>query len=359
MKLPAKTGDLSVQAAFELRPFNTLGVRSTAEFAVIARSNVELLEALRWAGQRGMPVAVLGGGSNVIPAPEVPGLTVIVKTRGVELERSARRARLVAQAGEPWHDLVRYSLGQGLGELANLVLIPGSVGAAPIQNIGAYGSELADTLERVQIFDRDRNEVRWLAAAQCGFGYRTSRFKEQSDPGGLGPRQIVLALELALTVATVAPLSADRYGDVNAELATFGKRAVWPVDVAEAVARIRRRKLPDPRRIGNVGSVFKNPVVTSTQAQRLRQAWPELKTFAAATGVRLSAAQLIDRCGWKGRRLGGAGVWDRQPLVLTMQSGHDSADFVALLEAIAASVGERFDVTLEPEPRRLPELIPG
>lgn len=354
MSLP----DPPIEPNFDLQGAHTLGARSYAEFGVIADSDESLLAALQWAEQKAMPVTILGGGSNVILEPVLRGLTVLVRTRGITMDRQGDATVLRVKAGENWHDLVRFSLGQGLGGLESLALIPGNVGAAPIQNIGAYGSEIADCLTRLQAFDRHSGTVVWLDAQQCRFGYRTSRFKEERHHSGVGPRYVVLTVELSLSRVIAAPLDEPRYGDVNTELQAMGRRQVWPVDVAEAVCRIRQRKLPDPRQVGNVGSVFKNPVVEADQAERLRQEWPLLKTFAVEDGVRLAAAQLIDLAGWKGRSLGSASVWSRQPLVLVqphaaIDESRSSADFIALLQAIQTDVKAQFGVALEVEPRHL------
>ena len=316
---------------------NTLGVRCAAERLRFLHSEEALPQALsRWED-----ALVVGQCSNLVLPGRLRRPVLVAAWRGLRLERRGADALLTAAAGESWHELVRYSLGQGLGGLENLALIPGSVGAAPIQNIGAYGVELSERLTEVRVFDRRQREACALAPPACRFGYRTSLFKAQPN------RYVVLGLTLRLGPGN--PLVLD-YPDVRRELAQAGRAAPNPRQVAEAVIRIRRRKLPDPRLWGNVGSFFQNPVVAPPEAARLARRQPGLVAHAAAGGVKLAAAQLIELCGWKGRRLGAVGVWRRQPLVLVNFGGGQDADFLALAQRIQASVHQRFGVRLELEP---------
>ena len=317
---------------------NTLGVSCTAERLCVAGSEDRLIEALREAGEGAL---VLGQGSNVVLPERLDQPVVLAAWRGVAVRVRGGEALLTAAAGESWHGLVRYSIGQGWAGLENLALIPGSVGAAPIQNIGAYGVELSERVVEVRVFDRAEDQVRALTAEACEFGYRDSLFK--ADPA----RHAVLSLTLRL--ARRSELRLD-YPDVELELQRQGLEKPTPRQVAEAVIRIRRRKLPDPRHWGNAGSFFKNPIVDPGDAERLARAEPGLVAHPAAGGVKLAAAQLIDRCGWKGRRLGEVGVWHRQPLVLINCGSASGPDFLALGEQVRQSVRERFGVELELEP---------
>ena len=297
-----------------------------------------MIEALREGGVRAV---VLGQGSNVVLPERLDQPVVLAAWRGLELRVSGDDALLTCAAGENWHGVVRYSLGQGWAGLENLALIPGSAGAAPIQNIGAYGVELSDRVVEVRVFDRAENRQRDLTADACGFGYRDSLFK--ADPA----RYAVLSLTLRL--ARRMPMRFD-YPDVERELRRQGVTQLTPRKVAEAVIRVRRRKLPDPRQWGNAGSFFKNPIVDPGQAERLARTEPGLASYPVAGGVKLAAAQLIDRCGWKGRRRDGVGVWHRQPLVLVNFGTGSGPDFLALGEEVRRSVRERFGVDLELEP---------
>ena len=317
---------------------NTLGVPCAADGLCVARSETQLIEALRNGGERAL---VLGQGSNVVLPERLARPVVLAAWPGLALSVRGGEALLTAAAGESWHALVRYSLGQGWAGLENLALIPGSAGAAPIQNIGAYGVELSERVVEVRVFDRAENRVRALTAEACQFAYRSSLFK--ADPA----RHAVLSLTLRLARRLAPRLD---YPDVGRELERQGLTRPTPRQVAEAVIRIRRRKLPDPRHWGNAGSFFRNPIVDRDEAERLARTEPGLVAHPVAGGVKLAAAQLIDRCGWKGRRLGEVGVWHRQPLVLVNHGHGRGPDFLALGEKVRRSVLERFGVALELEP---------
>jgi UDP-N-acetylmuramate dehydrogenase len=248
---------------------------------------------------------------------------------------------VTAGSGESWHELVRWSIGRGLSGIENLALIPGTVGAAPIQNIGAYGTELAETLHTVHAVDRATGEALAMDAAQCELAYRDSVFK-----GPLADRLVITAVTLALT-RTFRPVLG--YPDVSRELAQMGARPT-SASVAEAVIRVRRRKLPSPRTLGNAGSFFKNPVIDAQSLARLRAVLPSLPARPAGDRSRIPAAALIDACGYKGVRRGRVGVWFRQPLVLVNYGGATAHELLALADEIRASVANRFGVTLELEP---------
>ncbi|MGH8280795.1 MAG: UDP-N-acetylmuramate dehydrogenase, partial [Gammaproteobacteria bacterium] len=257
---------------------------------------------------RDKPLLVLGDGSNVLFTRDFDGVVIIIAARGIEkFDDNSTSVRIRASAGENWNGLVRWTLAQGLCGLENLSLIPGRVGAAPIQNIGAYGAELAETLEAVEAFDRQANMPVRLTREQCGFSYRQSIFKQHPE------RWIITGVALCLHRS--APLKLD-YAGVREELAAMDIAKPTGTNVADAVCRLRLRKLPDPAVIGNAGSFFKNPIVSNAQANELQAAHPGLPVFNAPDGKKLSAAWLIERCGWKGFRDGDAGVSDKHALVL-------------------------------------------
>ncbi len=317
---------------------NTLGVPCRADRLIVARSEEELISVLRL---HGPDLILLGGCSNVILPRRLKRPVCLVSTRGIEIRRDGNEFLVTAQAGESWHGLVKQTLGMGLFGLENLALIPGSVGAAPIQNIGAYGVELAGRTVSVRVFDRSEGEVKLLPPVGCHFGYRTSIFKSEPE------RYAVLEVTLCLDRRGRRVLG---YPDVGRELRRLGWPKPNPRQVAEVVIRIRRRKLPDPRHWGNVGSFFKNPVVAAGEAERLARSVPGLVRHAAGSGVKLAAAQLIDLCGWKGYRRGAVGVWRRQPLVLVNRGRASADDFLALARTLRESVLQRFRVPLELEP---------
>lgn len=329
---------------------NTFRMPSLADRVVTVARERDLKTLLQAVGRgpRGEPappLTVLGGGSNVVLRRRVGGVVCLMRNRGIRLEPDAGgTVRVTAAAGERWQDLVRYCLGQGLAGLENLVLIPGAVGAAPIQNIGAYGVELADRFVSLRALNVITGDVCVLDRDACRFGYRDSRFKRSGD-------EHLVILDVTLRLSSRHCPMVD-YPDLRLELQRLGWLRPSPAQVAEAVARIRRRKLPDPRRVGNVGSFFKNPELTAARAAELRRRVPSLMQWPGSAGVvKLSAAQLIDLCGWKGRSMGPVGVWHRQPLVLINRGGATAADVLALSEAIRRDVADRFGISLELEPR--------
>lgn len=290
---------------------------------------------------------VLGGGSNVLFTRDYPGAVLRIATRGIDVvdERDGF-VRLRVAAGENWDGLVRWTLARGLAGLENLILIPGTVGAAPIQNIGAYGVELAEFVVAVEAWDGERNSFVRLGREECGFAYRDSRFKR--EPG----RFIVTAVELELPRERELRLD---YRGVREELQAMAITAPTHDDVARAVERLRLRKLPNPAEIGNAGSFFKNPLVARERAQALEADYPGLPVYPTddVGRAKLSAAWLIEAVGFKGRRDGAAGVSEKHALVLVNHGGATGADILTLAGQIRAAVTERFGVTLEPETKVL------
>ena len=328
----------------DLAALNTFGLPGrAAHLAVIERPEqlAALLARPDWADASRL---VLGGGSNIVVDGDFPGWVLQVAIRGRELAGEDEDFRYVrAGGGENWHDFVRWTLEQGWGGLENLSLIPGTVGAAPIQNIGAYGLELDarfDHLEAVSLADGAR---RRFDAADCGFGYRDSVFKR-----GEAGRWLIASVTFRLP-RRWRPVT--HYADVAAELAARGGDAPTPVDVSDAVVAIRRRKLPDPAVLGNAGSFFKNPRIDDAMLARLQAAHPALPHYPQpGGGAKIAAGWLIDQCGWKGRDLGPVGCFERQALVLVNRGGANGADVRRAAEAIRADVAARFGVELEPEP---------
>lgn len=322
---------------------NTFRVAAHATWLAEIHDPGAIPEILARPEVKSQPLLVLGEGSNVLFTRDFAGAVLTFATRGMEmLENDGETARVRAAAGEDWHGLVRWTLAQGLCGLENLSLIPGTVGAAPMQNIGAYGAELSETLDIVEAYDRTRGESVRLSRAQCGFSYRQSVFKQQPE------RWIVTAVELCLR--RNAPLRLD-YAGVREELATMSVNVPTATDVSEAVCRLRRCKLPDPAQIGNAGSFFKNPIVSNGEAEKLQAAHPGLPVFNAPDGKKLSAAWMIERCGWKGFREGDAGVSDRHALVLVNHGKATGAQIWSLARRVRDSVQEKFGIPLEPEPR--------
>jgi UDP-N-acetylmuramate dehydrogenase len=334
---------LPIAHDISLQQFNTFGIPARARRYLRVEDPAQLAQLAADPELAALPRLVLGGGSNLlITRDEVDLLVLHMALAGKEIVGETPDAILVrAQAGENWHGFVQWTLDQGLGGLENLSLIPGTVGASPIQNIGAYGAEIKDLFHSLTAFDFAGGATRTMDAAACRFAYRDSIFKHEA-----GRQLAVLDVTFALPRAWAPNL---RYAELARELE--GVAAPSPRQVAEAVIAVRRRKLPDPAEIGNAGSFFKNPVVSGEHCAQLLASWPNLVHHVQPDGSeKLAAGWLIDQCGWKGKALGRAGVYPKQALVLVNNGGASGAEVLALARAIQADVQGRFGVRLEPEP---------
>ncbi|HEY9131912.1 MAG TPA: UDP-N-acetylmuramate dehydrogenase [Dyella sp.] len=321
---------------------NTLRVNVHATLLAEIREATKLPELLNFPAIRQRPLLVLGEGSNMLFTGDYDGTVLAMATRGVHVEHDGDNARIAVAAGERWDDFVRWTLGQGLAGLENLILIPGTVGAAPIQNIGAYGTEVAEFIESVEAWDTRERRVAVLGHADCAFAYRDSLFKH--EPG----RYIVTAVRFVLPRLRAPRLD---YAGIREELTRMGIDKPAPFHVAEAVIHLRSRKLPDPAVIGNAGSFFKNPIVDTATAEALKAEHPELVAWPAGIGkTKLSAAWLIDTAGLKGAREGDAGISHRHALVLVNHGGASGGQLWAFAQHVIDTVRKRFGVTLEPEP---------
>ncbi|WP_129140090.1 UDP-N-acetylmuramate dehydrogenase [Modicisalibacter coralii] len=338
-----------IQHDVDLSAANTLGLPATAERLATVTSIAEARQALIEAERHTWPLTVIGGGSNLVLEPWLPGLVVRPALTEHWLEAAdGDTVRVHVGAGVNWHQLVVAMAERGLWGIENLALIPGLAGAAPIQNIGAYGVELAEVLEEVHLIERDGARERVLGREECAFGYRDSVFKH-----ALENRVIITRLVLRLSRRPRPRLD---YGD----LASRVSAAASPSEIVDAVSAVRREKLPDPARLGNAGSFFKNPRVDADQARALLAAFPTMPHFPLPDGgVKLAAGWLIDQCGLKGLRDGHVGVHDRQALVLVHHGGGSAAELLALAERVAAAVERRFGVCLEREPRRFGQARPA
>ncbi|MYM41049.1 UDP-N-acetylmuramate dehydrogenase [Duganella qianjiadongensis] len=334
----------AIQYDFPLQTLNTFGIAAKAHAYLRVTKTEQLFGVYADAIWATSSKLILGGGSNLLFTQDFSGLVLHMDLRGREHVRSDAMHHYVrAAAGENWHAFVQWTLVHGYAGLENLSLIPGTAGAAPIQNIGAYGIEVKDVLHSVTVFDAGTRSTREMLAAECRFGYRDSIFKQPE-----GRDLIVLDVTFALPRAWQPNL---RYAELAQALAQQNLAAPTAQQVADTVIAIRRRKLPDPAQIGNAGSFFKNPVVSGAQCAALLQQFPALVHHRQPDGSeKLAAGWLIDQCGWKGRTLGAAGVYPQQALVLVNQGGATGAEVVALARAIQADVQARYGVLLEPEP---------
>lgn len=320
-----------------LRSYNSFGFECTADELVAARCVEELEEALDTTDR----ITILGEGTNVVLKPRVKGRVIRLTLDTITVVENQNDHVLVyAAAGVNWHELVRFTLGRGIGGLENLALIPGSVGAAPFQNIGAYGVELAQVCDGVKVFDREQRRVRTLSVEACEFTYRDSVFKSASQN-----RFVICGVTLRLGNRSLS----TEYRDVHAVVSTRQRSTLTCNYIAETVIRIRRRKLPDPRFLGNVGSFFKNPVLCESAFDALRDKI-DIEGHRESTGVKISAARLIDEAGWKGVHKDDVEVWSRQPLVLVNRGGATAQEVLEFADRIADDVHRRFGVKLEVEP---------
>jgi UDP-N-acetylmuramate dehydrogenase len=322
---------------------NTFRVPARADMLIDVHATEALPTVAAYGSLKQSPPLVLGGGSNILFTRDWPGVMLSVSTTGIRIiENHSDEALIRFEAGENWNDAVHWSLAQGFSGLENLVLIPGTVGAAPIQNIGAYGVEIREFVHAVEAFEWRTGEFVRLNNTDCRFDYRDSIFKR--DPS----RYIVTALELRLPRRRALHID---YAGIRDELAKLNAGEPTPVLVAEAVARLRTRKLPNPALIGNAGSFFKNPVVDEQTADALRLANPALPVWNASDDrKKLSAAWLIDACELKGVREGDAGVSAQHALVLVNHGNATGTQIWAIAQRVIETVEARFGVRLEPEP---------
>ena len=352
-----------VQKNVPLQPFNTFHIVAKAHALVRIGGESDVLALLadpKWAESAKF---VLGGGSNIVLTGDVKPLVLKVEVMGRRLVQETARAFIVeAGAGENWHDFVTWTLDAGYPGLENMALIPGTVGASPVQNIGAYGVELQDRFDSLDAIDLQTGQLFTLNAAQCAFGYRDSVFKHASASDatvghqavGLKDRALILRVRFALPKPWKPVLG---YADIDKKMAEEGVTQPTARQLYDWVCAIRRAKLPDPDVIGNAGSFFKNPTVTPEQCADIIARDPRVVHYVLADGsVKLAAGWLIDACGWRGKSVGQAGVYEKQALVLVNRgsgvagSGATGGEVMTLAKAIQTSVYERFGIRLETEP---------
>ncbi len=336
----------------DLRRLNSFGFAARAEHFCRVSELDELRAALAEARRQHWAVTLLGGGSNLLLTRDLPGLVLQPALPGIELlEQRGEQLLLRVGAGENWHALVEHCIARGWHGLENLALIPGSAGAAPIQNIGAYGVELVDVFDSLEAIEIASGAAAEFSRDECRFGYRDSVFK-----GRLAGQFAITAIRLRLSARAEFEIG---YGALAETLARRLPDAAPPTarQLADAVIALRRSKLPDPARLGNAGSFFHNPLVDAAQFAALRAQHPQLPHYPQADGrVKLAAAWLVERAGWKGYREGAIGVHDRQAIVLVhdfTRAGGSGAQLLALAERIRADVQRRFGVWLQIEPRLL------
>ncbi len=334
----------SLQHDISLRPFNTFGIDAKASTYLEVTSVDDLFQVFNNMELMAQSRLVIGGGSNLLLTDHFSGLVLRMAMKGIRVEREDADAVYVrAKAGEKWHDLVSWTLEQGYGGLENLSWIPGTVGAAPVQNIGAYGAELKDCFHSLTAFDFRDGKVIELGKPDCQFAYRHSIFKTYFKD-----RFVILDVCFALPKAWKPNVA---YAEVEKELAVRKMTNPTASEISQVIIDIRQRKLPDPAVTGNAGSFFKNPTVHEKKLRELKEDHPAIPAYEQHDGTfRLAAGWLIDQCGWKGKHYGNAGVCETQALVLVNRGNASGKEIAELSEAIKKDVFDKFGIRLEPEP---------
>ena len=335
---------MQIESGVSLKPYNSFGLPAVAHTLVRVASDADVRRVVDHPTLGVAPKFVLGGGSNIILTKDMPQLVLKVEVRGMRLVEERADAWIVeAGAGELWHEFVAYTLAHGWPGLENLALIPGSVGAAPVQNIGAYGVELKDRFESLDAVDLVTGRMSTLHAGICAFGYRDSVFKHS-----LANRTVITRVRVRLPKPWRAVLG---YLELERRMLDTGIDAPSAQQVFDWVGAIRRAKLPDPAVLGNAGSFFKNPVVSPEQCRDIIGRDPEVVHYPLPDGsIKLAAGWMIDACGWKGKHVGQAAVYEKQALVLVNRGGAIGSEVMLLAGAIQESVYGRFGIRLELEP---------
>ncbi|UYZ85269.1 UDP-N-acetylmuramate dehydrogenase [Entomomonas sp. E2T0] len=334
--------NLAIAENVSLKPFNTFGIDVKARYLLVVKDVTELPQALLWAKTNNQAVTVIGGGSNVVFTKDINGLVLVLQTQGIKIiEQQASVAIVEVAAGVVWHELVRWSVAQGLGGIENLSLIYGTVGAAPVQNIGAYGVEFKDVCHSVQALNRLTGELHTFTTEQCCFSYRDSLFKHQPEQWIITKVQIKLDYKAPIHIG---------YAALQQNLPEQIDQLTY-AQVSDIVIKTRQQRLPDPKQLGNAGSFFKNPIVSLEKAEQLKQQYPDLVTYPyAIKQVKLAAGWLIDKAGLKGLQEGDIGTYPLQALVLVNYGNVSGKAVLAFAQKIQEIVKQKFDIELEPEP---------
>lgn len=333
---------LSIQENFNLADYNTMGIAVKARYFVSVKLVDELKTVLANPEFKSVPKLLLGGGSNILFIDDFDGLVIHIDIKGIEIQHQDNEQLLLKiGAGENWHSLVLHCIENKWGGIENLSLIPGSAGAAPIQNIGAYGVELEEVFHSLEAVETETGNFKIFTKEECRFGYRDSIFKKELK-GKFVIVNIVLRLQKKLEINT-------SYRSLSEKLDEKGISKPSIKDVSDAVIEIRSGKLPNPNEIGNTGSFFKNPVISKSQFQKLLREYHDIPNYPSGEDVKIPAAWLIEQCGWKGKRFGDAGVHKVHALVIVNHGQATGQEIWKLAQRIRESVKEKFGVSLTPE----------
>ncbi len=333
---------MTIQENYDLTKLNTFGIKASARFFAELKSEEDIPVLFSTSAFRENKRLFLGGGSNVLFVSDFDGVVILNSIKGIEIvEENDEYVLIKSMTGESWHELVLYTINRGLWGIENLAYIPGSVGGAPMQNIGAYGRELKDTLMSLEAYDVLTGEKKVFQNDECKFGYRDSIFKNE-----LKDRYFISSITLKLSKSQHKNIE---YKILNDFLKSKNIEVESPKDISDAVTEIRKSKLPDPRVIGNAGSFFKNVFVSREKKEELTKLYPELPFFEEEGQIKIPAGWLIEKCGWKGKRVGNVGVHDKQALVLVNYGGGTGTEVKKLSESIIYDVEKKFGITLSPE----------
>jgi UDP-N-acetylmuramate dehydrogenase len=333
---------MNILENISLKAFNTFGIDKKTKFFSVAKSTEELKSLLQWARSENENVFILGGGSNILLTQDLDLLVIKNEIVGIKLvSETDDHAIIEVGAGVDWHDLVCYAIAQNWGGIENLSLIPGTVGASPMQNIGAYGVEIKEVFESLTALDRSDLSMRKFEIKDCRFGYRESIFKHE-----LKDKFVICTVSFRLQKF---PEFKTSYGAIQDILKAEGIEKLSLKAISNAVISIRQSKLPDPKKIGNSGSFFKNPTVSIAEYKNLKKIYSEMPGYPNENGIKIPAAWLIEQTGWKGKRFGDVGVHQHQPLVLVNYGNGEGSEIVDLARKIQKSIFDQFQINLSPE----------
>jgi len=332
---------LQVKENFSLKKYNTFGIDVSTKYFIELTTDSKIENFIKENPYKTLPILILGGGSNILFTKNFDGIILKIETKGIEIIRENDESIFVkAKAGELWNDLVNFCVEKNFGGIENLALIPGCVGASPIQNIGAYGSEMKDTFFELEAIDILHGQRKIFSQQECRLAYRNSIFKNE-----LKGKYIILSVTFKLQKTPVINIT---YSALSKELQKLNLEKPTVEAVRDTVCKIRESKLPDPEIIGNAGSFFKNPSVTVDKYKELKEKFPEIVAYPTEDGnYKLAAGWMIDQCGWKGKRKGNAGVHEKQALVLVNLGNATGNEILDLAREVRASVKNMFDVDIE------------
>lgn len=334
---------MKIRQNVSLKPYNTFGVDVKTDYFVDLVDAAQCQNVLNWAKENQQKILLIGGGSNLLLVEDWIGLTMKVSTQGIEVyDENEDWVYVEAQAGVNWHDFVQWTLDHNFGGVENLSLIPGNVGTAPIQNIGAYGVEISNVLVGLSAVHIQSGEIQYFTKEDCKLDYRDSIFKNS-----VKNQYIIWSVRFELSKKN-HQIHTD-YGDIQMELQKLGIKEPRIQDVSQAIINIRKSKLPDPSELGNSGSFFKNPLISQTKFEELKKDYPEIVAYPVENLMKIAAGWLIEKAGWKGKRVKNTGVHEKQALVLVNYGNASGKDILELSENIIKDIQKKFGITLERE----------